>query len=168
MRYFIICLLISFSCLIGCRVYNELSFNRIDYLSNNLRIDGYYYRKFNSEYYPIFFYENGIVYKMGIFSEVNNIEELDNQIRKNISMYGTTQVPFFWGVFKVEGNSIEINHWLTGTGSTYPAKLVKGKITDPMNLELNWGEDILNNTELNYWKFREFSPKPDSTNRFIK
>jgi hypothetical protein len=151
-----------------CKVAEELILNRMDYTGSNLKIDGYYYHEYESGYIAHFFYRNGVIYTTNAMLNIDNLEDLDIQIINRLVKGKTAQFHWFWGTYKIEGDIIRINHWLPGTGGAYPAKLVKGKITDSVSLELNWGGDIINNKELNYWKFREFSPKPDSTNRFIK
>ncbi len=152
-----------FLVVISCTMrLKPLLFERVDYHGNKIKIDGYYYHSrtidnvlHTSAY---FFYRNGVYYRWG-WSKASNLEIFESKIRDQEYLQHMNNVPYGWGVYIVLRDKIQYSGWSTSVGGSYPA--FKGE----------W--EILNDTTLydrkfdETWYFKEFSPKPDSTNRFV-
>jgi len=137
----------------------ELTMTRRPYTGKEIRIDGYYTgaQSVQNKYYDyIFFYSNGVVFSFGNFPDI----DLNQYLR------GSKRKPD-WGVFQVEKNNIiNVQGW-TENGSDFVRQYILR----------NDSYTILNDTTLFYensrgyktnYYFKKFSPKPDSTNVFIK
>jgi len=138
----------------------ELTITRTHYYGKEFRLDGYYTGLVpgQSVYYNyIFFYSNGVTYYLGhtFVEDINQIKIDVESSRKNKSS---------WGIFHVKNDTIAIQGW---------------RLRDDVyqNLLINYQYKIINDTTLFYkdsrgdttcYYFRRFSPKPDSTNVFIK
>ena len=75
-----------------------------------------------------------------------------------------------WGVFKVNSDEIEIETWTSSNGGALKTVVERGAIIDEETFVItsfhnNYNEktSVRNDT----FHFKQFSPKPDSTNRFI-
>ncbi len=163
MKYLLSLIALSFF-LFQCKNAEELSIGRTSNLQATLKLNGYYHLKYETGYLVLFFYQNGVVYKTNAILDKDDLIALDKDLLEdqNSDSY-PTQLHWFWGVYKIEGSTIKINHWLPGTGGAYPAQLSEGRIINPSVIRIPWVDD-----QLNEFKFRQFSPKPDSTNAFIK
>lgn len=168
-------------CLLGCcstlKPEDEsFSFDRTNYTGNEIRVDGYYYEAFESEwdgkietmYSIMFLFRNGVTltgdyptttelpveedsYKNGDYFE----KEKDNKLK--------------WGIFNVSDNMISREIWANpnGTYLVYKQKIV---ILNDTTIQFVSSERLdgsetkaLDNT----YHFKAFSPKPDSTVSFI-
>lgn len=142
---------------------DEFSIQRTDYTGTELRIDGYYYNESFVAPYPnysiakSFFYRNGI--KFGVCSYDTTTMSFDEHcasLAKN---------KLNWYVFKIEGNTITIEGWdnLTQTFKEY------GEILNDTTFRINRIERSGRTDKSNsIYHFKQFAPKPDSTNNFIK
>lgn len=150
-----------FSC---CKLFDdELSIERTNYTGAELRIDGYYYSETFEPPYPnycvakSFFYRNGV--KLGACSYDTtemSVEEYYATLKKS---------KLNWYVFKIEGNTITIEGWdnLTQTFKEY------GEILNDTTFRISKIERSGRTDKSNsIYHFKQFSPKPDSTNSFIK
>jgi uncharacterized Rmd1/YagE family protein len=138
----------------------KLTLHRIPYNGKEIRIDGYYIGDWgpqNKYYSYIFFYSNGIMLKLG-FTEIVESNQIDDLV-KNASKNS-------WKVFQVLNNTINVQGWIP-TDDTFVNQYI---------LENSYFR-ITNDTTLIYINsfeyelkchFKKFSPKPDSTNVFIK
>jgi hypothetical protein len=177
---------------ISCKVFEPLSLNKQDYRGNNLKTDGYYYIFKDKEegftlkekkYNTFFIYRNGIYFGgKGLSSptfDISNLDSLDLSVKKkviNVVKYEPLQ--YEWGVFKVNGSEIVIERWVTASGGgIYPTQILKGEIKNDTTINFhtlvgahpvnyNRKKKILKIDET--YHFRQMSPKPDSTNKFIK
>ena len=152
-----------------------LSLPLTPYIGNQLRIDGYYYQiadgsDFNEGtiYRCYFFYENGMVLHPG--GTENSLEEMDEYVIGVINRQNYVDRKYGWGVFVVEGNIIKFDRWYPGA-KPYKAYVREGVILNDTTFQITKtyrsnGSELREKDEIYY--FREFSPKPDSTNVFIK
>lgn len=108
-----------------------------------------------------------------------NLAISDSNINRRIMRekeYINTQIG--WGVFNVTGSEIVIERWVTASGGgTYPTQMLKGVIKNDTTIHFH---TLIGVHPVNYnskkkvltidetYHFRQFSPKPDSTNNFIK
>lgn len=172
-----------------CKVFEPLSLNKQNYVSNNLITNGYYYALKDKEegftlnekkYNTFFLYKNGIYFGgKGLYSANVSLDSLDFIISKKVSnLVKHEQLQYEWGVFKVNGSEIKIERWITAAGGgTYPTQILTGEIKNDTTINFH---TLLGAYPLNYgrkkktikidetYHFRQFSPKPDSTNNFIK
>jgi len=152
---------------------DELSIDRKEYTGNILRVDGYYYDTFNSSYLSLYcFYRNGILLAAGgVFS---SIQEMDDYINKEfINSQKYKEYKSNWGVFKTEGNSIQFERWYPSE-PLLKAYIRAGHILNDTTFvitesyRMKKGKKTEVDSESETYHFRQFSPKPDSTNSFIK
>jgi hypothetical protein len=141
----------------------ELTMIRTPYTAKEFRLDGCYIsgdKQITNYCTYSFFYKNGVNLS---FSDSWNIENI-NQFPAGIDNIRKEKV--FWGVFQLENNTIHVQSWKEN-GSDF----VRQYILD------NYTYTIINDTTLFYenskgyktnFYFKKFSPKPDSTNVFIK
>lgn len=149
---------------------DELSLDRIPNTGNQLRIDGYYYLMddygVNATY---FFYQNGIIIHRGGWIN-SSLEELEMNFQ-TIDWEEINNNKLKWGVFQVYGDEISFERWYPSSGGPLPAYIRSGEIQNDTtfiitkSIRSKTGEEKeLHET----YHFRQFSPKPDSTNNFIK
>lgn len=165
--------------LIGCKdIFQDEKYTliRTSYLDNQLRINGYYYvsvnetDSINGQYFNvIFLYKNGIA----IFAGGGKREEMEEMIKKKEFYNYIEKVPSAWGIFNIENDSIKIERPKSyGWFDSYMFTLI-GSIQDDSTIYIvkdvsstgNGGKPRIINQ---IYHFREFTPKPDSTNVFIK
>ena len=157
-------LLLLYSCN-SCKD-EELTLRGGSFTGDELRIDGYYYRKIpDLEIY--FFYSNGIVrYGGGGYTSFEEVEEriLNHQLVNENSR--TT-----WGVFQVNNNTIKFERWYPSSGGVAPVYVREGTILNDTTFHItsSYRSDGSERREKNeMYHFHQFSLKPDSTNNFIK
>jgi hypothetical protein len=153
---------------------DKLSLEKINYKGNELRIDGYYYQNYISGDYihTFFLYKNGIILD-GMSIRIDKILEKEENFRNGF--YATnvaSKYKYQWGVFQIDGTKIKYEKWVP-TNGPFPAVTYEGVILNDSTFVINKSYRALDAgkkvpTE-HYWEyhFKEFSPKPDSTNRFI-
>lgn len=164
----------TFSCIEGLfKDDDELTLDRIPYTGNQLRIDGYYYLLDTDSTLlaTYFFYKNGILLAGGgrplpegldyieenYFSSKEWIKKIPGKILK-------------WGIFQIEGNKISFEKWYPSSISPTPAYIRYGEILNDTTFTITKSvrpKTGKKRTFFELYHFKEFSPKPDSTNDFI-
>jgi hypothetical protein len=172
--FFIQAVLLTQSCEKMTCKDDALTIARVDNNSGKLRLDGYYYGDIsgvNAEYPNIYlFYQNGI------FSNANSYSLSDAEAG-NVTLNFPElkyQHKGDWGVYKIDGNNIEIEYWVSrscgGVGLLYES----GKILNDTTFKITyWRHSVEGRTKQEknieaIFKFKGYTPKPDSTNNFIK
>lgn len=153
---------------------DELLMERTDYTGNELRTDGYYYCRYQYAHENIqedkvccmFIYKNGVCSWGGVsnYSELDRIEE----DYKNGSFYERCKNDKQrWHVFQVYGSTIELEGWYYLGGTHLVTHTYVGKILNDTTIEITKenGNDF---KHPDVYHFKQFCPKPDSTNNFIK
>lgn len=162
--------------LVGCDAltgHDELTFDKRPYLGDELRMDGYFYHQYTAPagrhssgeitgHDIYFFYRNGVVRYVG------SLESLDSLTNEKF-MDGTAR--YEWGLFQVDGDRIAFERWYPPSKTYTVAEIRSGRILNDTTfvitaLQRSNGENLTQREET--YHFRPFSPKPDSTNRFIK
>ena len=170
-EYSIIVFLLMFS---SCLKENiPLSNSREDYLGDQLRIDGFYHQITKDGYIvnAVFYYRNGILFQILIHSEFSNPADFVSLLTKErIELYRKGK--YNWGIFKIKGNEFLSEHWETPTQGNYLATITRaGEILSDTSYVItkyiNSQRGLAGGGD-SYWYFYPFSPKPDSTNVFIK
>lgn len=142
---------------------------RQPYVENNLRIDGYYYQKYGDpERLTIyFFFSDGILLHAGDGYTID-IEEsfkdgsLYEKLKKN---------KYCWGLFCIDDKNIQIERYYNTDDLSTKSFIRSGEILNDTTFSITKvirsdgeSERSVNET----YHFKQFSPKPDSTNIFIK
>jgi hypothetical protein len=146
----------------------DLLLAKTPYLGNELKIDGYYYNQFTPDKFTVFFfYRNGVMISYVSFStDLNQVEDKIPSIYEEIK-----DNKLCWGVFEISGTKFQCSLWSTSVGGGLPAYKNIGIIENDSTFRFtNTGIDRDGNNfeENETHHFRQFSPKPDSTNNFIK
>jgi hypothetical protein len=166
--------LVMFSCKkIDLFQDDELSLSRKEYTGNQLRIDGYYYFNYTNEedYVRIyFFYKNGMILYGGS-SLLSELPELEKSYKDGTYYNHVKSNKLAWGVHQIEGFKMEFEKWYGE--KPYRVYGQEGVILNDTTFRINQGYRMKNGkkTEVEskneVCHFREFSPKPDSTNSFV-
>ena len=169
--------LISFSSCQELITYKDFILKRTPYTGNELRIDGYYYRiakesdGSNRIYDISCFYRNGILLNMG--GGTLSLEKTDEYIRK--SFIEDSPNPkhdwFRWGLFVINNQTIKFERYYAANDITRWTYIREGKILNDTTFRITvfYRSDGSERREVDeIYHFRQFSPKPDSTNNFIK
>lgn len=170
--------------IVSCEKANlddELSEKRTDYTGNELRTDGYYYEKYlctNNEgvlqddgIIPMFLYRNGVA-TYGYVHHYSELEQAEERFKNGDFYKSMKNDRFRWRVFHVYGNIIEFEGQDdVGYGDEYVIFKDRGEIIDDTTFILK--ESIVDEKVTEYaleciYHFKQFAPKPDSTNNFIK
>ena len=102
-----------------------------------------------------FLYRNGIILSAGAYENA----ALDVVEKKMLKRYESLlKEKIGWGVFVVKNNKIEYEQWSTSVGGGLPVFKNSYIIENDTTLSSYMG----------IYHFRQFSPKPDSTNVYIK
>ena len=136
------------------------------YVGDELRIDGLYYtvgQNMHGDLYTVyFFYRNGVVRYVG---SSNDPEFLNEENR-----FGDGRAKYEWGLFNVEGDKIAFEKWYPASKGIAHSFIRSGKILNDTTFVITEsrrsnGEEVREENEM--YHFRPFSPKPDSTSRYI-
>ena len=144
----------------------ELSLKKSDYTGNEMRIDGYYYSENTvndqADYAIFVFFQNGTFYSR--FSD--SLEQAESDMI-NGTFVANSEIKLSklsWGRYQVNSNTISTDSWkLRQCG--YPAVLLSGAIINDSTIEI--GNHYFKDNDVLTYKFKPFSPKPDSTNVFV-
>ncbi|HBF88408.1 MAG TPA: hypothetical protein DDX39_07160 [Bacteroidales bacterium] len=142
--------------------------NRIEYWGDEIRLEGYYYCMDSIENtIEIFiFYSNGVVISPGNYE---NISSLETSFESGSFYDFVKKSKKNWGVFFVENQYIKIERLKAETMFSLPVETLTGEILNDTTFLITNSNYEGENYEINYkYHFKEFSPKPDSTNTFIQ
>lgn len=166
-------LLSTITILLSCRGErwdDKLTLPKQNYNGNELRIDGYFYNITESNNYEILFlYRNGTVLhgSYASFSELNGLEQsyIDGTYYNIIKNDKPS-----WGRFIIEGNVISREFWQPSSGGPLDTYTHSGVILNDTTFHItqSWKSHKpkkKNNLDRIY-HFKQFSPKPDSTNAY--
>ncbi|MDR2916032.1 MAG: hypothetical protein LBV74_14605 [Tannerella sp.] len=154
---------------------DRLTLEKVNYSGNKLRIDGYYYENFdsrNNPYISVFFlYENGIILYGSSFS-VDQIIKQEERYRNGFHASNAAKFKYYWGVFQINGDKIKYEKWVPVEGPLFTVTyegVILNDTTFVINKNYITKEGKKKEPGEIYWEyhFKQFSPKPDSTNRFI-
>lgn len=162
-----------FSCASCEKELHELSMSKTPYTGSELRIDGYYYSNqvYNNYNGVAVFYRDGVC--INVLTPIEGTDTLsfiENDILLNESLMSSFMTtPNHIGVFRINTESIEFETWEAGrdiiTFSSFGEILNDTTFLIARQVNNDSGKsETLNLT----YRFRQFSPKPDSTNTFIK
>jgi hypothetical protein len=146
------------------------------YTGDELKIDGYYYSNPDSENHMSIavLYRNGVCMHIPVslnYSGQNVSDFVENDILLNDAFISRWKdKPACIGVFYINVESIKFERW-EATGKNITTFSYSGKILNDTIFLLTKRVD--NETNKSYsinetYRFKQFSPKPDSTSVFIK
>ena len=141
------------------------------YNGSELRLDGYYYDMEDGKIWSTyFFYRNGILH-YGIASDTlgNNLDMYDTWFASDYYLQRLRTGRRRWGLFEIHDDSIVFERWGILEGGD-PVLRFSGRILNDTTFIITRCEnphsgDVCQEQDL--YHFRQFSPKPDSTNMFI-
>lgn len=143
----------------------ELSLQRTDYIGTELRTDGYYYWRYQYEHDGFQYdrVEPRFLYRNGVFIFVNRLdfsklEQQEEDFRKGTFYENIKNEKVQWGIFQISGSSIVFEGWDYSGGPFLTSYKENGEIINDTTFRIKKA----------IFHFKQFSPKPDSTNRFIK
>lgn len=144
----------------------KLTLQKRDYTGKELKTEGYYYAYFSQTDITavLFLYRNGIVLSEGGYSS-KNLDVIEKKI-----INGNFKSKEHWGVFIVEGNKIQWERWIGSTGIGACLSKSTGYILNDTTIRFTerYNSEYKTTSSIDeVWHFKQFSPKPDSTNRFI-
>lgn len=169
--YFIFFLPILTSCIEMVGEDDKLSITKRPYLGSDLRFDGYYYRELNGYLTVYFLYRDGTVLYASTFT-ANELESQEDQYRSVQWQAQVKGIKHRWGLFDIDGGNILFERW---DPSDPPLKVLtrEGIILNDtvFNIKKLYRSVDGNVTDLELideiYKFKQFSPKPDSINVFV-
>jgi hypothetical protein len=174
--FFYFLILISYASCQKLITYKDFILKKTPYTGNELRMDGYYYRyhecyRGNNCIDVSCFYRNGILLDMG--GAALSLEEADEYIRR--LFIAGSQNPNYeylrWGLFVIDNQIIKIECYYPNDNITKWTYIREGVILNDTTFRITSiyfpdKDEIFKANET--YHFRQYSPKPDSTNNFIK
>ena len=154
---------------------DELHLEKVPYTGDELRIDGYYYSEFGDEDDKLrdvyFFYRNGnLLYGSTYSSDLEDKKEEEYTTEEWQSIVKESKQR--WGVFQIEGTKILFERWYPSQ-PPLKAYVREGEILNDTTFKITQsyrmkdGEKTERKDRDETFNFKEFSPKPDSTNKFV-
>jgi hypothetical protein len=148
---------------------DELFFTRTSYIGNELKIDGYYYKQEEGKTFVKFLFRNGIILTCYTFSSID-LDVVEHRMLSENYYTSLKNDKSRWGVFEIKNHTIQWSAWSTSVGGGLPSFKCIGTITNDTTFHItkninSGGQEFEKN---DIYHFRQFYPKPDSTNIFIK
>ena len=149
-----------------------LSLNKKDIIFPMLRLDGCFFEPYGAENKcsVIILYRNGVYLHWNDGVEISELNNISNYFNNNELLHKIKNVKFAWGIVKIENNIIKTERWYP---SQRPLKayIKSGIILNDSTFVLNSsirsdGSDFETISQTYY--FKKYSPKPDSTNSFVR
>ncbi len=160
----------------SCEKVEPFSLVRTEFNTNEVLTNGYFYFIEDNKYKVFFLNKNGVYVYLESFEPVSNNLDFEAVLKSTIKIINENKVAYHYGVFKISKNQIKIERWLSGTGGAYPIQILNGEVINDSTIKIlqkigdykykKSNKPIFNVNET--YHFRPFSPKPDSTNKFIK
>jgi hypothetical protein len=143
------------------------------YNGNELKTNGYYYRVSqdnmgNTAYEIYFLYRNGVILYGG-FPLLSELPE--REISYSNGTYHTqASNKTSWGRYDINGNQIRLEKWFPSSGGVAPVYMLSGTIINDTLFHLTASRESNGNNSVKtinqHFHFKQFSPKPDSTNSY--
>jgi hypothetical protein len=138
--------------------------------STLLEIEGYYSYEYIKDNYDIYFlFKNGIIL-YGFSPSKEDLIEYELKYRNGEFYKNIQNIKFHWGVYEINKDIIKFERWYPSE-KPYRTTIREGLILNDSTFVITKsykanGSEVTDRNET--YKFRKFSPKPDSTNVFIK
>ena len=174
-RYYIVVLLFL---LIGCGDFlkeihirdKNFSMKTIPYTGNEIKIDGYYINDLDNGLSRVYiFYANGVRFGG---SEVITTNDIEVKLKASdfTKRYGDNRA--CWGPYEINNNKLMLEFY-ANRGNMWCTCIAHCEILNDTTFNIEkitfcrTGEEDKNGIK-GIFNFKQFSPKPDSTNNFIK
>ena len=158
-RYCLIVLLFLYSC-VETLPDEELTMKKTSYNGKEIRVDGYY--KGSIANYNT--YSNLIFYSNGVLLSFDYIKSNENKLQNFSFIENIRTRKSNWGLFQITRDTVFIQVWRLND-YIYQNIIFNYKCVIKNDTTLF---RIYNNGDTTKYNFNKFSPKPDSTNVFIK
>jgi len=169
-----ICLFIMCVILLSCKKRDEeyddsLCSKKMTNSSTALRTNGYYY--WSNGDIPSsnirFIYNDGTMINAGTVSN-ENIEDAENRFGNGEFYQNIKDNKLFWGIYSINDSNIKFETWYPSTDRLY-VYIREGNILNDSTFVITRsyrcdGSEESSKNEV--YHFKQFSPKPDSTNSF--
>ena len=151
----------------------EFSMKAIPYTGDELRIDGYYYKKAYDEMSRVLvFYANGVQFGgNGVMPSIEIEDRLrDMEYTKNLRNNRAS-----WGPYEINNTVLQFEFYRIFGGHNWYTCIAHCKILNDSTFNIEkvtfskTGKEVDDvDTFLGEYHFKQFSPKPDSTNYIVK
>jgi len=161
-------------CVLSCKKlvdWDKFQLQKTEYTGSQLRTDGYYYELLSDGSFSSLccFYRNGILLDMG--GAFNNFKVMDEYVQRtfiNSNHYSLMRAS--WGLFVLKNNCIQFERYYPNSSFVTKSFIRDGIVLSDTSFHITVsyrsdGSEIRTKDE--YYYFRKFSPKPDSTNIFF-
>ena len=172
-------LLIGIILLTSCYKLIDLTMKKTPYFGEELRIDGYYYSNpFYDKYADIttmrvaVFYSDGfcIDTQVELPKNQDTLTYIENEVLLNeVYLAKMKREPLYIGVFQIMYPDIQFESWQFRSWTVSSFGVIVNDTTFIINK--HWTNFRSYKTLSEYpvtYRFQQFSPKPDSTNYFVK
>jgi hypothetical protein len=158
----------------GCGNYLKdeegLTFQKMEYFGKELKLDGYFCNKLNLEWgIDLILYRNGIAIKTLFDNKTLTQYEDDFRSGKFAEKYKNRK--FAWGLFQVINDTIKVEFLSAiGESSAYPSidiGLILNDSTIHFVKRMRSNGKYVENKNTMY-HFKQFHPKPDSINSWVR
>jgi hypothetical protein len=174
-RYLILVLLmLCTSCRFLIGEDDRLTFKRSHNVGERINLKGYYYIKDSIPqgigWSTYFLYENGIILYTGSF-RLNELEQQEARFKRLHFNQTLRDVKDCWGLYRIDGDSISYEKWYPSGGPPKITFVRKGVILNDTTFvmrSVSRSDGTEKDSIEEYYYFKRFYPKPDSTNQFIK
>lgn len=177
-RATILIILMSIVVFASCRKIiendQELTLNIQPYTGNQLRVDGYYYwtsedNEGNEAFQIFFFYRNGVLLSGG-FPLAADLADQEEEFANGEYYDHVKDDKISWGRFQISGSIITYEKWYPSSGGPAPVYMHQGAILNDTTFQIASSRPSHGNGQVEslnrIYRFKPFSPKPDSTNTF--
>ena len=155
---------------------NELTLKQKYYNGNQIKLNGYWYKP-NSGNSPsrqvYFLYRNGVI-QGGIGVLDSELLTKEEEFRNGIYYSKTKESEIYWGLFEINDKSIVFEKWYPESSYSSPTAVREGEIINDTTFLITQtyryrrGKKVEVTKTNETYHFKELSPKPDSTNKYIK
>lgn len=143
--------------------------NQEEFPAHSIKIDGLYYYKWKDGGYSIkFIYDNGTILSLGGNPDKNqSIREIADEIISRWENSNYQENKYLWGAIFLEESNFLIKRWQAAGLSPDYVKTVSGTILNDSSFVIQSikGKSL---ERPRVFQFHPYSPKPDSTNNFIR
>ncbi|MCK9562621.1 MAG: hypothetical protein M0R02_07865 [Bacteroidales bacterium] len=119
----------------------------------------------------IFFYSNGIILHIGGRYNYEELLNMEKEITNTQLIQKLKENKYCWGLFKIEDKNILFERYYNSDALSKKAYIRSGLIVNDTTFRITKSvrSDGIEEKEIEeIYHFKQFSPKPDSTNNFIK
>lgn len=152
--------------------------NSVEQNRSTIKLEGFYWTKATDInqidwwYDTFFLYENSVlIYGGGIENYHKKSVSFSEFVKRNRDTAFKQKIKSSWGIYMIDENRIEFEKWEPSSGGPMKTVIRRGHILNDTTFVITERFNHYDGKTYHVqdtFRFREFSPKPDSTNRFIK